>query len=233
MGELRRGPLGSLTAFWRESLEAMGERPPPAGVVSFEMVRQFVYNEPWWKFYRLTEALVMVAVDKPAVIRRIDELFTRENLPYAMTPTGIDWRYSAPARQAIDEAERLLNATPELRGPAQQWQKAQGHLSKLPPDPENCVKDAIGALEGVARIISGRERDILSKILPELAPSMGMSALLKSAVDKLYAYRGDEQGVAHGLTGQSVDLAAEAEMVLHWTAATITYFVRKKSRGRE
>ena len=59
--------------------------------------------------------------------------------------------------------------TNELVAPARQWRKAQEHLSKRPPDHENCVKDAVGALEGVARILTGKTGQTLSKILPDLA----------------------------------------------------------------
>jgi hypothetical protein len=120
---------------------------------------------------------------------------------------------------------------PELVAAARQWRKAQEHLSKRPPDYENCVKDAIGSLEGVARILTGKTGQTLSRILPDLARRVGMHKTLETAIDKLYAYRGDEEGVAHGATSTELaNLAAEAEMILSWTAGAIVYFTKKNGR---
>jgi hypothetical protein len=54
-----------------------------------------------------------------------------------------------------------------------------------------------------------------------------MHPVLAGMVDKLYAYRGDEQAVAHGATQEPKDLLAEAEFVLHVSAAVITYLAKK------
>jgi hypothetical protein len=101
-------------------------------------------------------------------------------------------------------------------------------LAKRPPDAENCIKDAVGAMEGIARLLSNDDRS-LGKIITPLAEQLGMHSALASAVSKLYGYRGDEQGIAHGATQALGQKTHEAEMVLHWSAATITYLVNKEA----
>lgn len=230
VSELRDNALPSLTKMWIATNEEL-RRIAPEGGVSIGMFRSLILEAQWWEFYEVCEALVKVAKDQSEVITRIEALFAAENLAYAMTDTGITWRYSSPAKETVEEAERLLVETPELVAPARQWRKAQEHLSKRPPDHENCVKDAVGALEGVARILTGKTGQTLSKILPGLAGRVGMHKTLETAIDKLYAYRGDEQGVAHGATNTELaNLAAEAEMVLYWTAGAIVYFAKKRGR---
>jgi hypothetical protein len=226
--ELRDSALPSLTKMWTAINEEIRKIPPEGGV-AIGMLRTLILEGRWWEFYEICEALVKVAKDEVQVVARIEALFATESLAYAMTKDGITWRYAAPAREAVEEAGRLLVEVPELRAPAQQWRKAQQHLSKRPPDHENCVKDAVGALEGVARILTGKKAATLSMILPDLAKKVGMHKALEKAIDKLYAYRGDEEGVAHGATSvESANLAAEAEMVLHWTAGAIVYFAKKR-----
>jgi hypothetical protein len=230
VSELRDNALPSLTKMWIAAHEEL-RRIAPADGVSIVMFRSLILEAQWWEFYEVCEALVRVAKDQTQVVNRIEALFAAENLAYAMTDAGIVWRYSAPAKQTIKETEHLLVAAPDLAAPARQWRKAQAHLSKRPPDYENCVKDAVGALEGVARILTGKTGQTLTKILPDLARTVGMHKTLETAIDKLYAYRGDEQGVVHGATHTELaNLAAEAEMILSWTAAAIIYFAKKKGR---
>jgi hypothetical protein len=227
VSELRDNALPSLTRMWKAVNDELGRIAP--GGLHEGMFRSLVLEAKWYEFYEICEALAKVAKNPSEVVGRIEALLAAENLAYAMTENGITWRYSNPAKAKIEEAERLLVQSPELAAPARQWRKAQEHLSKRPPDHENCVKDAIGALEGVARILTGRKGEPLSVILPDLARSARMHKTLETAIGKLYAYRGDEQGVAHGATNaEPSNLAAEAEMVLHWTAGTIVYFSKKE-----
>jgi hypothetical protein len=114
-----------------------------------------------------------------------------------------------------------------LRGPAQQWEKAVAHLSARPPDSENCIKDAIGAVEGAARILSRREEETLSKIILPFAKEIDIHPTLAVMIDKLYAYRGDEQAVARGATKTLKATPADAELVLHISASVIVYFTKK------
>jgi hypothetical protein len=46
-------------------------------------------------------------------------------------------------------------------------------------------------------------------------------------VCELYAYRGDEQAVAHGATKELNATPAEAELVLHLSAGLIVYLAKK------
>lgn len=199
------------------------------GTGDMHMIRRLVYEIEWWEFYDSCEALVRISKTSKELIERIEAIFAEENLPYAMTPNGIVWRFSQPAAAAINEATRLLVEDESLRGPAEQWQKALGHLSERPPDAQNCIKDAVGALEGTGRILSGRDVETLSKLIVPFSKEIGMHPTLATVADKLYAYRGDEQAVAHGAIRELGGLAAEAELVLHLSAATIVYFVKKRS----
>lgn len=51
---------------------------------------------------------------------------------------------------------------------------------------------------------------------------------LDEAILKVYAYRGDQPGVAHGLVGTSTVTVDDAEFVLAMSAAIIIYLVKKR-----
>jgi hypothetical protein len=129
----------------------------------------------------------------------------------------------------MEQAASLLVTEERFRGPAEQWEKARTHLNKRPPDAENCVKDAIGALEGTARIITGQKSKTLGDLTRPIADQLGFHPTLGGAMSKLYGFRGDEPGIGHGATEPSRGLIEEAEMVLHWSAAAIAFLVKKST----
>jgi hypothetical protein len=101
-------------------------------------------------------------------------------------------------------------------------------LSKRPdPDEENCVKDAIGAVEAVANILAGSTGVQLNRLLDREPFTSGIHPTIRQTIDKIYAYRGAAPGVGHGQVGPSAVSLAEAMWVLAISAATILYFVQK------
>lgn len=202
-----------------------------SGPGSIADIDNLVRGLQWWEFYDLCEELLRCTGRPDELAAKIDAVFASEGLPYTMTPSGIEWRLSSAAEQITQDARRLLLQDPKFQGPAEQWEKALGHLARRPPDPENSIKDAVGALEGVARMISGRSSDTLGQIIKPLAEKLGMHPALAGAVSNLYGYRGDEAAIAHGATRPLDEIIPEAEMILHWTAAAIIYFVKKRSQA--
>jgi hypothetical protein len=189
-------------------------------------IRALINDLQWFEFYDVTEELVRMSDDRERMAREIDAIFASEGLPYRMTASGVDWRYSEAAVEEMEQAERSLATDPRFAGPLAQWQKARQHLSDRPPDSENCIKDAVGAVEGVARILHGSS-DTLGQIIKPLGKSLGVHAALTGAISNLYGYLGDEQAVAHGATVAPSDLLPEAEFLLHSCAATIVFLLRK------
>jgi|ERR1035441_7357219 hypothetical protein len=224
---LRQRSLPGATSLGPRLADALGK--PFDSVGSMASIRALILDLEWWEFYDACEELLRLSRQASSVVVEIEAIFAEEALPYRFTESGIEWRLPQPATQAIRTTAQLLVFDEQFRGPAEQWAKAEAHLNRRPPDPENCIKDAVGALEGVARIISGRRNDTLSQILPSLATSLGIHGTIKQALASLYAYRGDQQAIAHGAVEELDNVIPEAELVLHWTAAAIM-FLTKKSR---
>jgi hypothetical protein len=125
----------------------------------------------------------------------------------------------------------LLN-DPKFRGPDEQFAKAVGHLNKRPePDEENCVKDAVGALEAVTNILVGTSNEQLNKLLEKEPIKSVVHPTIRQSIEKIYAYRGAAPGAGHGQVGASVVGVAEATWVLATSAATILYLTTKLTKG--
>jgi hypothetical protein len=168
---------------------------------------------------------------KDDVRQQINDMLARNGIQYEMRDGRMEWRGGTPLfSQEVSKAQQLLGTNPRFEGPAQQFEKAWRLLSSRPPDPENCIKDAIGALEGVARIVLVTDQ-VLSELLKPLASELHIHPALREAIAKLYAYRGDEEGIGHGATQPLKAGAEEAEFVLHSCAAAIVYLLRKAGFG--
>ena len=148
---------------------------------------------------------------------------------YRIVEGEIVTRFPSVVEANVQEVSLLLQQ-PEFKGADEQFKKALGHLNAGKPDYENCVKDAIAAIESVARIIIGDDTLLLDAIIRDLASQKIVPKPLDQVFQKLYAYRGNEPGVAHGLVGESKVGVEEAEFVLAISAASIIYLVEKRDK---
>ena len=136
-------------------------------------------------------------------------------------------RAGASAADAVVTEARGILRDPQFQGPNDQFLKAVGFYSLRPePDEENCVKEAVGAVEGMARILLQNDSILLSGAAKELVKRGKLHAPLRKVIDGIYAYRGDAEGVSHGRTGEPEVNIADAEFVLNSSAALIVYLAR-------
>jgi len=83
------------------------------------------------------------------------------------------------------------------------------------------VKDAVSAIESVGRIIVNDENALLSDIIKGAVTKGAIPQPLDQTFQKVYAYRGNEPGVAHGAVDISKVTINEAELILAMSAAMI------------
>jgi hypothetical protein len=183
----------------------------------------------WWRFYDICE-LFLRFVNSRYSETAFSEL--QEKLNKILTDDGMRWEFRngivVPRRENaiardIDQAQRLLNRS-GFEGPNAQFAKAINHMSARPkPDTENCIKDAIGAVEGVAILLVDERNGTLSKLLKSERAKENIHPTIIGALDKIYAYRGDEDGVAHAMIDPEGAGRQEAEWILGISASTIIY----------
>jgi hypothetical protein len=158
---------------------------------------------------------------------RINAALAREGIPWKLENGKVVRRLHPLIAEQIKRTSVLLT-DPKFKGPDEQFAKAIQHLNKRPdPDEENCVKDAVGAMEAVANIIAGTTGEQLNKLLEKEPFKSGVHPTLRQSIEKIYAYRGAAPGAGHGQVGPSVVELADAEWVLATSAATILYFAHK------
>ena len=195
-------------------------------------LRRVIEECEWWCFYDICELVALVATQQfgPKLAQKlqseVNSLFSSEGLQWQLVDGLVVKRLAEPIAAAIDKARSLLTDA-RFGGPDEQFGKALAHLSDRPkPDVENCIKDALGAVEGVAVVLSGA-KTTLSKLLNGEPYRSGIHPVLSQALQKAYAYRGDAPGVGHALIGDKRVEEEEAEWILTVSAATIVFLVGK------
>ena len=117
---------------------------------------------------------------------------------------------------------------PRFGGPDEDFTKAAAFLSNRPKaDTDNCVKDAVGALEAVANIVLGTDRQTLGSLVKSHLRQPDIPATLSTIIDKLWGYRSSQPGVGHGSSIPSEVPMEEAEWVLGMCGLTMIYLSKK------
>ena len=196
-----------------------------------EATEKLIMNCQWWQFYDICEVLwqgLEYECEKDSFSEEVNNLFKEEHLGFELRAGKVEKFGSGFVDAHIKEARCLLEE-PEFKGADEHFEKAIKALNTRPnPDVENCIKDAVSAIKSVGRIIVNDEKALLSDIIKEMAKNKIIPKPLDKAIQKVYAYRGDQPGVAHGLVGASKVTIDEAEFVLAMSAAIIIYLVKKR-----
>lgn len=142
----------------------------------------------------------------------------------------------AVRKEMPEQTSRLIDTVQLLIGPQypavmRQFQKAKDFLYHSDePDYLNSVKEAVGAVEGLAKAICDRPKDTLPDLLPELKRRHLAHAAMGKIIEAIYAVRSDEPGIAHGAYTSSGFEYADAEFILDISSCVLIYLARKEPR---
>ena len=194
-------------------------------------IEHLIMHCQWWQFYDICEVLwqgLRHQSERDSLSNEINNLFREEQLGFELRDGRVEKSGSGFIDARVKEARYLLKE-PEFKGADEHFEKALRALNIRPnPDVENCIKDAVSAIESVGRIMVKDDKALLSDIIKDMARHKIIPRPLDEAIQKVYAYRGDQPGVAHGLVGASKVTTDEAEFVLALSAAIIIYLVKKR-----
>jgi hypothetical protein len=158
--------------------------------------------------------------------KEMNDLLARHNLGYEFRSGRFQRRGRPQMQQSLQRAGAVLSQ-PRFERVLIHYNKARRFFDQRPdPDAQNTVKEAVCALEACLQIACGRT---LSSDMPKLLKQLEgngpnqIPPTIAQILAKLYAYRGDGQGVAHAALGGSKVGSLEAELVLGIVASSITY----------
>ena len=200
-------------------------------------IENIIMSCDWWRFYDICEIIhkqisssYSYRYKAEDFIEGLNKLLIDEQLGFKMRNGKVEKVGSGIINAKVKEARYLLKE-PEFKGADEHFGKAINALNVRPKsDAENCIKDAVAAIESVGRVIVHNDKALLNDIIKNAATKGVIPKPLDQTFQKVYAYRGSEPGVAHGAVDSSKVTEAEAELILSMSAAMIIYLVKKRSK---
>lgn len=205
--------------------EVMGRMPDSniwgASYASPE-VRWMIERLEWWQVFDMLEE---VAEGNSHLDQVVNEAFALSGLAYEMVDGSI---------YTLDEAGDLLEITGEESATVQrlagkysparkQFEKALEGLHGRPMDLEKAISESVGALEGVARIITG-QKDFGKAVDAALSGRAGAGAL-GASLKALYGYASQLPGARHGRHSEPDVTIADARVVVRMAGSAIAYLI--------
>lgn len=135
------------------------------------------------------------------------------------------------------ELEEVKKAATELRGTG--LDGARKHIntaldlfSKRPnPDYRNSIKEAISAIESIAKQVGAQKSDGLTPALRALEEKAGLHGALRSAFERLYGYTSDESGIRHAILEEPTVGFEEAKYMIVACSAFANYLASKAEKA--
>ena len=165
---------------------------------------------------------------KQFIAEELQRLFQEEGLPFEMRDGCVHRRGRRHSVEMIAQAQVVLG-DPRLVGARRHYRKAREFFENpRTPDYENCVKEAVCAVEAAGKALFPAARastlDELLKWLTSDQRGLIPKTVAKS-VGGLYAFRGGGEGVVHGGAGGGTPTAGVAEFAMAVCASSIILLV--------
>lgn len=203
-------------------------------------LKEYFFGLQWYDVYNLLEfvarnhAKVMASqygTTHPVESRRIMEManaiLERELSAYRFVQ-GLLTPLSNQAEIEAIESAVSLSQQAALGGAAQHIRSSIQLLGSKPnPDYRNAIKEAISAVESVAKQIMRAESATLDSALKQLSAKSNIHGALTSGFLKLYGYTSDEKGIRHAMLDEPNIGFAEAKYMVVSCSAFVYYLIQK------
>ena len=199
----------------------------PAGETE-RIYKPLILNEPYNRVFDLLQFAIRHPECPSEFVHGIRATFEECQMAYVVDVNGPPTIFPASTRH---EGDAILQAREDLRESKQS--AANCHLQRAGELLNNghwseSVHESSSALESVARHLIGDGKATLSDALKHLKHSdeWGIHPAIRVALEKLYAYASDAQGVRHAATDTDRPVRqAEAQLLMVSCAAACSYLL--------
>lgn len=215
-----------------------------------QYVLEILQNMEWLQVYILCERIfsnhlteveerihnswnVTMEIDqvKSYFAEELNTLIAEDNLAFTFT-NGEFQRLGRVQTQKSFQRMGAVLINPDLDAVRRHYLKAQKFFDERPePDVQNCVKEAVCALEACLEALT--DKKVSGNFTKAVKQIDTMPPTIADGMIKLYAYRGDGEGITHAASGGSKVSEVEAELVLNLVASYVTYLVDLLSEPEE
>jgi hypothetical protein len=198
----------------------------PFDVDTFERTIFPAYTKLTW--FQVMEFVEVCAKHNLLFRTNINGVLESESVAYRLVGGYLVPLTSAVEVQEVEEARKRTGETP-LAGARVHLDSALEKLGERPkPDVRNAIKEAISAVEAVARTIDGKATtlgDALKRI------EVGANPALRQGFEKLYGWTNGPDGIRHAMMDDETSLALEdARFMVVTCSAFVNYLLVKADR---
>lgn len=188
---------------------------------TMKYIREYYFRSSWHEVYSFIEFVAHTVRDRhpelPAVFNKIleQELSGYRFIDQLLTPIT-----------SQEEVETVADAIGDgrFRGVDLHLKRSLELLAdRKNPDYRNSIKEAISAVEAMARHITGNPRATLGDALNTLGKEGKLHNALSAGFKQLYGYTSDEGGIRHAMLDESTVSQADAKYFLISCSAFVNY----------
>ncbi len=199
-------------------------------------LKTFILRQPYNRVLDLLQFLVrhdahaglpsLVAGVPAYVLEKLTPVFEEHQAAYRFVGTTITPIATEEEAEVLKKAFADL-AVEEFGGARAQLRAAAEALSR-PDGARDAIREAVHAVESVARVLTGNPKATLSDALGVLKKAERIHPALEAAFQKLYAYTSDEHGLRHALNKEAADVdEPDAMYMVGSCAGFVTYLIGK------
>jgi len=187
-----------------------------------KQIRDWFFGAVWYEIYDFVE--FMFAFLGPLAESEINGLLERELAGYRCL-NGVFVQVTSEVE--LDSIQKALNSS-AYAGVEAHLESALDHLSrKQNPDYRNSIKEAISAVESMARELTGNDKATLGDALSKMEKEGKFHPALRKALSSLYGYTSDADGIRHAMLDEPNVTGDDAKFMLVACSAFVNYMKGK------
>jgi hypothetical protein len=208
------------------SIDTIPKWPDPAIAV----IRKHFFGGQWYEVYNFLEfAAEHSGLHRRSLEKEFNKVLENELSAYRFVAGLIVPISSEQENRTIEAA--IAQTSNEHRNVSEHLRRALDLLAKKPdPDYRNSIKESISAVEALCAVVTGKAKTTLSdalKVIDNYAPVHGA---FRAALEKLYGYTGDAEGIRHALMEEASLKQEDAVFMLAACSAFVSYVLAKSAR---
>jgi len=158
-------------------------------------------------------------------------LFLREARPNLMRRLSAELDLFALQHRPVGAPVRDQLAAPRYRGPQEHWVRVDHAMSQSPPDLATGAREAINAVEGLAKVITALPTKTLGDCVKKLRADKSIDGATAKSLDAFWGFANTSPGLRHGAHITPTLSQAEAEYIIEHAEAMTRLFLSIDALG--
>ena len=216
--------------FFKRPLDNLDNHYP----TTYGRIREDFFKFKWFEVYDFVEYLAAAPsapVDLDSFAQYVNSVLEQELAGYRLVDGLITPIADATQIDQVHDAIQTARAL-GLSGVESHLHRAiQLFSDRKTPDYRNTIKEAISAVESLAKLIAADPKADLAKALKALSANLDMHQGFRNGLLALYGYTSDEQGIRHALLDRNPVDADDARFMLVACSVLVHFLTTKAQKA--